>query len=78
MLHKHDPYKVFDINTAGTLNVIEAARKHGTKRLVFLSTFVAYGEQKDIASLMRPENKLVITSMQQVKQHLRIFCGLQG
>ena len=67
MLHKHDPYKVFDINTAGTLNVIEAARKHGTKRLVFLSTFVAYGEQKDIASLMRPESKLVITSMQQVK-----------
>ena len=49
MLHKHDPYKVFDINTAGTLNVIEAARKHGTKRLVFLSTFVAYGEQKDIS-----------------------------
>ena len=49
MLHKHDPYKVFDINTAGTMNVIEAARKHGTKRLVFLSTFVAYGEQKDIS-----------------------------
>lgn len=47
MLHKDDPYKVFLINSYGTLNIVEAARWHGIERLVFLSTFVAYGEQTD-------------------------------
>jgi len=47
MLHKNDPYKVFRINSYGTLNIVEAARRHGIERLVFLSTFVAYGEQTD-------------------------------
>ena len=47
MLHKNDPYKVFLINSFGTLNIVEAARRYGIERLVFLSTFVAYGEQKD-------------------------------
>ena len=49
MLHKDDPYKVFNVNSKGTLNIAEAARKHGIQRIVFLSTFVAYGEQDDIS-----------------------------
>mgnify|MGYP003317025454 FL=1 len=47
MLHKDDPYKVFDVNSNGTLNIVEAARRNDVKRIVFLSSFVAYGEQKD-------------------------------
>ena len=47
MLHKDDPYKVFDVNSNGTLNIAEAARRNDVKRIVFLSSFVAYGEQKD-------------------------------
>ena len=47
MLYKDDPYKVFDVNSNGTLNIAEAARKNDVKRIVFLSSFVTYGEQKD-------------------------------
>jgi len=47
MLYRDDPYKVFDVNSNGTLNIAEAARRNDVKRIVFLSSFVAYGEQKD-------------------------------
>ena len=47
MLHKDDPYKVFDVNSNGTLNIAEAARRNDVKRIIFLSSFFAYGEQKD-------------------------------
>ena len=47
MLYKDDPYKVFDVNSNGTLNIAEAARRNDVKRIVFLSSFVTYGEQKD-------------------------------
>ena len=43
MLYRDDPYKVFDVNSNGTLNIAEAARRNDVKRIVFLSSFVAYG-----------------------------------
>ena len=41
-----DPAFDADVNVGGTLNLLEAARKHGTRRVVFSSTGGAiYGEQ---------------------------------
>lgn len=47
MLSRDDPAGLFAINVTGTQHVLEAARVAGAKRLVFLSSFVAYGEQQD-------------------------------
>ncbi len=47
MLLQDDPHQVFTINVVGTLNIAEAARIHGVDRMVFLSSYVAYGEQPD-------------------------------
>jgi len=47
MLVLDDPRLVFEVNATGTLNVLEAARLHGSPRVVFLSSFVAYGDQPD-------------------------------
>ncbi|CAN5207348.1 NAD-dependent 4,6-dehydratase LegB [soil metagenome] len=37
------PREFVSVNTVGTLNVLEAARRHGTKRLVHTSTSEVYG-----------------------------------
>jgi len=36
-------YKNFNVNVLGTLNVCEASRKNGVKRLIYMSTFAVYG-----------------------------------
>lgn len=40
-----DPLLTNDINITGTLNVLEAARKNGIKRVVFSSSCAVYGDQ---------------------------------
>lgn len=47
MAAPRDPALVFDVNVGGTLNVCEAARRHGAGRLIFLSSITAYGDQPD-------------------------------
>jgi nucleoside-diphosphate-sugar epimerase len=42
-----DPTLVFDVNVGGTVNVCDAARRHGVERLVFLSSILGYGGQPD-------------------------------
>ena len=42
-----DPLLFFDVNVNGTVNVLEAARKHGIKRLVFASSGSVYGGCKN-------------------------------
>lgn len=46
-----------DINITGTLNVLEAARKHGVRRVVMASSAAAYGNNPDLPKRedMRPE-----------------------
>ena len=39
-----DPRYSFETNVAGTFNVLQAARQHGVKRVVFASSREAYGE----------------------------------
>lgn len=47
MVMPDDPRTVFEINVLGALNVLESARRLGVRRVVFLSSFVTYGEQLD-------------------------------
>ncbi len=39
-----DPYADFSVNAAGTINVLEAARHAGVKKLAFASSAAVYGE----------------------------------
>lgn len=41
-----DPVGAHEINVTGTLNVLEAARKTGVKKVIFSSSCAAYGDQK--------------------------------
>ncbi|REJ18142.1 MAG: UDP-glucose 4-epimerase [Caldibacillus debilis] len=41
------PRQDADINLAGTLNVLEAAKTAGVKKIIFSSTSAVYGEKKD-------------------------------
>lgn len=45
LLHCHEyPRSAFDVNIRGTFNVIEAAVKHGVKRVVYSSSASVYGD----------------------------------
>ena len=45
LLHCHEyPRSAFDVNIRGTFNVIEAAIKHGVKRVVYSSSASVYGD----------------------------------
>jgi UDP-glucose 4-epimerase len=47
-----NPQEYAEVNVIGTLNLLEAARKHGVKKIVFASTGGAvYGEGKDSGNL---------------------------
>jgi len=39
---QQDPYRAFDVNVGGTVNILECARRNGVKRLVFASTSAIY------------------------------------
>lgn len=42
--------RLFDVNVGGTINVLEACKKHGLKRLIYLSTTGVMGETKEKAN----------------------------
>ena len=47
MVLPDDPRTVFEINVLGTLNILGSARRLGVGRVVFLSSFITYGDQPD-------------------------------
>ena len=51
------PQESHDVNIQGTLNVLQAARKAGTRRVVFASSAAIYGEEPTLPKIetMRPE-----------------------
>jgi UDP-glucose 4-epimerase len=51
------PQESHDVNIQGTINVLQAARKAGTKRVVFASSAAIYGEEPTLPKVesMRPE-----------------------
>ncbi len=38
-----DPMRTYAVNQSGTVNVLEAARQHGTRQVIFTSTIAAFG-----------------------------------
>ncbi len=51
------PQESHDVNIQGTLNVLQAARKSGSRRVVFASSAAIYGEEPTLpkSEAMRPE-----------------------
>jgi UDP-glucuronate 4-epimerase len=49
MLARDDPYQIFQVNVGGTLDLFEAARRVGIRRVVFLSSASVYGRTADLA-----------------------------
>ena len=43
-----DPLAVHEVNTTGSLNVVEAARKAGVRRVILASSAAVYGEQEQL------------------------------
>lgn len=58
LLHCHDyPRSAFDVNVAGTFNVLEACLSNGVKRLVYSSSASVYGDaMKDLMDEAHPFN----------------------
>ncbi|WP_052359153.1 NAD-dependent epimerase/dehydratase family protein [Methanomicrobium mobile] len=42
-----DPYETFNLNVIGTVNLLEAMRRHDVKRMVFASTAAVYGNSAE-------------------------------
>lgn len=53
------PYECVDINVNGTLNVLQAARKHGVRKVVLSSSAAIYGDDPELPKResMRPAPK---------------------
>ena len=78
MRSETDPVASFDSNAAGTLNVLEAARKHGTGKVIYASTMVTYG--RDIegqtindSTLQRPN--LFYGATKVFSEHMGLWYG---
>jgi len=70
-----------DINLTGTLNVLEAARKHGVRRVVMASSAAIYGNTPELPKRedMRPEpeSPYAIGKIT-AEYYLRVFAQLYG
>jgi UDP-glucose 4-epimerase len=53
----HSPFENHRVNAEGTLNVLEAARKYGTKKFFYISTSEVYG---DVSQFPISENALPV------------------
>lgn len=51
-----NPYHCYQTNVVGTLNVLEAARRHNIQRVIFSSSSAVYGAQQGIISESTPCN----------------------
>jgi nucleoside-diphosphate-sugar epimerase len=80
-----DPQPIIDVNVSGTAAVIQAAHKHGVKRVVHLSSGAAYGESLQGKELLyeetspsRPVSLYAITKYagERVALRLRELYGL--
>jgi nucleoside-diphosphate-sugar epimerase len=68
-----DPARVFDVNAGGTLNVLEAARRHGVGTFVYVSSSGLYGANPPLPALdesarMNPGNLYAISKI--ASEHL--------
>jgi len=75
------PAECVRINTQGTLNVLEAARRGGVKALVFASSAAVYGDNPVVPKvetmLPEPKSPYAVTKLDG-EYYLRIFAGQWG
>jgi UDP-glucose 4-epimerase len=80
----NDPYAYYQNNVSGTLNLLEAMRRHGVNRLVFSSTAAIYGnpetERIDEDHPKRPINPYGASKwmVEQILQHAAAAYGMHS
>lgn len=75
-----DPKETHDVNVTGTLNVLDAARQTGVKKVVFTSTAAVYGDEElPISEAMVPRPKSPYGMHKHMgEQYARLFHDLYG
>ncbi|MBN1886741.1 MAG: SDR family oxidoreductase [Thermoflexales bacterium] len=77
----HDPITTDEINVVGTLNVLQAAREAGAKRLVYASSCALYGDDAELPKhegmCPRPLSPYAISKLAG-EQYCRVFWQLYG
>ncbi|MBO9506804.1 UDP-glucose 4-epimerase GalE [Thalassospira sp. A3_1] len=80
-LSMEEPASFYEVNTAGSLNLLEAMRQHGCWQIVFSSTAAVYGntnlEMLDETLPVRPENPYG-RSKAMIETMLADFCSIYG
>lgn len=76
-----DPLMDAEINVTGTLNVLEACRRHDVKRLVFSSSSAVYGEPESLPlsedSRLNPKSPYALSKLTG-DQYVRLYNDLYG
>lgn len=64
-----DPAGIVDVNLRGTINVLEAARKHGVRRTVYVGSGAAYGESLYSLPRLYESTPSLPTSLYSITKH---------
>jgi nucleoside-diphosphate-sugar epimerase len=79
-----NPMQMVDVNVNGTLNILQAAEKAGTRRIVYLSSAKVYGEPEQLPSLEtdlpRPREPYALAKLvaEQYCQTFHETCGMEA
>lgn len=71
------PLRSYQVNTIGTLNVLEGARRHGVPRVVFAASSAAYGDTLELPKVesMTPSPKSPYAGGKVAAEHLLAIYG---
>lgn len=76
-----DPAAYYSVNLVGTLNLLNAMRRHGVRRMVFSSTCAVYGEPRSLPlnedHPLQPVNPYGATKLA-AERMIADFCGAYG
>jgi len=76
-----DPIKTNEVNICGTLNILEAAKKQGVRRIVFASSSSVYGDSEELPKhekmIPNPLSPYAISKLT-CEHYLKVFNKLYG
>ena len=64
-----EPGRIVDVNLRGTIEVLEAARKHGVQRTIYVGSGAAYGESLYRLPRLYEESPSVPTTLYSITKH---------
>lgn len=64
-----EPASIVDVNLRGTINTLEAARRHAVKRFVYVGSGAAYGESLYRYSRLYEETPSIPTTLYSITKH---------